>query len=302
MSDAPEFKTSMAFSYGVASELAPGIVRLVANNPGPFTFKGTNTYILGTTHLILIDPGPSDAAHLAAVLNYAAGRPITHVLITHTHRDHVDGLAALTGVTGALTAGFGPYTLPQVAYGPAVTASEAHAAPFMPDIRLADGDVFAAHDYRLTAIHTPGHLPDHLCYALEGTGILFSGDHVMAWNTSVVAPPEGHMGDYMRSLEKILPRTDRMYLPGHGGELDNPQRMVRAFLTHRRMREAAILDCIKTGRTTVDAIVPAIYKDLDARLIPAAGLSVLAHVAHLAERGLVQYAHPLSRGQDLVAL
>lgn len=302
MTDTPEFKTSMEFAYGVPRELAPGVVRLVANNPSPFTYKGTNTYLIGTSHLLLIDPGPSDDAHLAAILAYAAGCPITHVLITHTHRDHVDGLDALLGMTGAKTVGYGPYKLPPAAPGAANVAGEVSRAGFKPDILLADGEVFAANGHRLTAIHTPGHLPDHHCYALDGTGILFSGDHVMAWNTSIVAPPEGHMGDYMRSLEKIIPRADRVYLPGHGGQLDNPQRMTRALLTHRRMREAAILDCIKTGKSTVNAIVPVIYRDLDARLIPAAGLSVLAHVVHLAERGLVRYAHPLSKERDLVAV
>lgn len=302
MSEAPEFKTSMEFAYGVPRALAPGVVRLVANNPSPFTYKGTNTYLIGTSELILIDPGPSDAAHLAATLAYAAGRPITHVLITHTHRDHVDGLDSLLAATGATTVGFGPYELPAATPGAGKVLGETIREQFAPDILLADGETFAAHGHALTAVHTPGHMPDHHCFALEGSGILFSGDHVMAWNTSVVAPPEGHMGDYMRSLEKIIARNDRVYFPGHGGQLDNPQRMTRAFLTHRRMREAAILDCIKSGNNTVDAIVPVIYRELDKRLIPAAGLSVLAHVAHLAERGLVRYVHPLSKERDLEAV
>jgi glyoxylase-like metal-dependent hydrolase (beta-lactamase superfamily II) len=302
MSDAPEFKTAMEFAYGVPRELAPGVVRIVANNPSPFTYKGTNTYVMGSSNLLLIDPGPSDEAHLAAILDYAAGRPITHVLITHTHRDHVDGLAALIAATGAKTVGFGPYALPDVAPGAGRITGEALRAPFDPDIVLADGEDFAAHGLNLTAIHTPGHMPDHHCFALEGTGVVFSGDHVMAWNTSVVAPPEGHMGDYLRSLEKMVPRSDRVFLPGHGGQLDNPQRMVRAFLGHRRMREASILECIKAGHTSVDAIVPIIYRGLDPRLIPAAGLSVLAHVAHLSERGLVRYERPLSKARDLAAV
>jgi glyoxylase-like metal-dependent hydrolase (beta-lactamase superfamily II) len=302
MSETPEFKTSMEFAYGVPRELAPGVVRLVANNPSPFTYKGTNTYLLGSSSLVLIDPGPSDDAHLAAILDYAAGRPITHVLITHTHRDHVEGLAALVAATGAKTVGFGPYTLPDVAPGAGRMAGEDLRGYFDPDILLADGNEFVAGDTRLTAIHTPGHMPDHLCFALDRDGVLFSGDHVMAWNTSVVAPPEGHMGDYMRALDKLIPRSDRVFFPGHGGQLENPQRMVRAFLTHRRMREASILGCIKDGHRTVDQIVPVIYKHLDARLIPAAGLSVLAHVAHLSEQGLVRYDLPLSRARDLVAV
>jgi glyoxylase-like metal-dependent hydrolase (beta-lactamase superfamily II) len=302
MSDAPEFKAAMDFDYGVPRELAPGVVRLVANNPSPFTYKGTNTYLIGSKSLVLIDPGPSDAAHLDAILACADGRQITHVLITHTHRDHVDGLAALVAATRAKTVGYGPYTLPDVAPGAGRITGEDLRGHFHPDIKLADGDVFVSDETRLTALHTPGHMPDHLCFALDREGILFSGDHVMAWNTSVVAPPEGHMGDYMAALEKLIPRTDRVFYPGHGGQLENPQRMVRAFLSHRRMREASILACIKDGYSTVDHIVPVIYKHLDARLIPAAALSVLAHVAHLSEQGLVRYDQPLSRARDLVAV
>jgi glyoxylase-like metal-dependent hydrolase (beta-lactamase superfamily II) len=166
---------------------------------------------------------------------------------------------------------------------------------FVPDIPLADGQTLEGKDWAFEALHTPGHAPDHLCFALAETGILFSGDHVMGWNTSVVAPPEGKMGDYIRSLEKLIGRDDRVYFPGHGGQFEDPQRLVKAYLLHRRMRENAILECIRGGNATVRSIVPVIYRGLDAKLVNAASLSVLAHVEHLIERGLVRSETPLSR-------
>ena len=172
---------------------------------------------------------------------------------------------------------------------------------FIPDVPLADGAGLAGDGWALSAVHTPGHAPDHLCFELEGTGLLFSGDHVMGWNTSVVAPPEGSMADYLRSLERMGERTDRIYLPGHGGQVEEPQRLVKAFLLHRRMREQAILDCIHAGTNTVKAIVPAIYRDLDPKLVNAASLSVLAHVEHLISRGLVRCESPLSVERALSA-
>ena len=165
----------------------------------------------------------------------------------------------------------------------------------MPDVPLADGETLAGDGWAFQALHTPGHAPDHLCFVLAGTGVLFLGDHVMGWNTSVVAPPEGNMADYIRSLEKLTGRSDSVYFPGHGGQFEDPQRLVKAFLLHRRMRENAILECIRGGNATVDGIVPVIYRDLDAKLVNAASLSVLAHVEHLIERGLVRSETPLSR-------
>jgi glyoxylase-like metal-dependent hydrolase (beta-lactamase superfamily II) len=294
MADGPQFRTAMTFAYGEPRELAPGVVRLVANNPGPFTFKGTNTYLIGHDDLVLIDPGPGDAAHLEAILATVGGRRLGHILITHTHRDHVDGLDALVAATGARTAGFGRRAARPGATRTSPSGSEYIDQDFAPDIRLDHGDRVAGDGWALTALHTPGHAPDHLCFELEGTGLLFSGDHVMGWNTSVVAPPEGSMADYLRSLQRLGERADRVYFPGHGGRVDEPQRLVKAFLLHRRMREQAILDCIRAGTNTVKAIVPAIYRGLDARLANAAALSVLAHVEHLIERGLVRCDSPLS--------
>ncbi len=289
MADGPEFRTTMHFEYGVPRELAPGVVRIVANNPGPFTFKGTNTYLIGSGNdIALIDPGPDDAAHLDAILRTIGKRKLSHIIVTHTHHDHVDGLPALALATGAKTAGFGRRVSNSGTKTTSVSGSEIVEQDFMPDVVLADGSALAGDGWAVTALHTPGHAPDHLCLALSGSKILFSGDHVMGWNTSVVAPPEGRMDHYMAGLERLAERDDDVYFPGHGGQVADPRRLVRAFLLHRRMREQAILDCIRAGTNTIEKIVPAIYQGLNPKLVRAASLSVLAHVEHLIARGLVR--------------
>ena len=301
MAETLPFKTSMNFAYGEPRELAPGVVRIVANNPSPFTFKGTNTYILGDNFPALIDPGPGDPAHLAAILKTLGGRRLTHILITHTHRDHTDTMPALIEATGAKTVGYGRRAPVRGSKRTSPSGGEFVDLDFVPDIPLIDGQRLAGEGWAVTAVHTPGHAPDHLCFALEGTSILFSGDHVMGWNTSVVAPPEGNMGAYIRSLEKLGERSDSLYFPGHGGQVEEPQRLVKAFLLHRRMREQAILDLIRKGGATVRSIVPVIYRDLNPKLLNAASLSVLAHVEYLIERGLVRSDSPLSADRVLSA-
>ena len=299
MAEVPEFRTTMNFTYGVPRELAPGVVRIVANNPSHFTFKGTNTYIVGTQDLALIDPGPEDPAHLKAILDTIGARRLSHVLITHTHRDHTDGMPALLAATGAKTAGYGRRARDRGTRRTSPSGSEFVDQDFNPDMPLADGGRLAGAGWAFTAVHTPGHAPDHLCFALEGTKILFSGDHVMGWNTSVIAPPEGNMGDYMRALEVLNGRSDQLYFPGHGGQITEPQRLVKAFLLHRRMREQAILECIRKGDNTIQAIVPIIYRDLNPKLLTAAALSVQAHVEHLVDRGLLRFDSPLSADRPL---
>lgn len=290
MADDIPFKKTMVFEYGVAAELAPGVRRIVANNPGPFTFKGTNTYLVGTDELALIDPGPDDDAHIAAILRAAAGRPITHVLITHTHRDHTDGLPKLLDATGALTCGYGRAVERPGEVKISPSGSEFIEHDFVPDRVMKAGDAISGPGWKLEAVFTPGHAPDHLCFALADRRLLFSGDHVMAWNTSVVAPPEGNMADYMASLETLKARAsaDDIYLPGHGGRVENPARVVNAFIVHRTWREQAILGAIRDGTDNIRDIVSRVYQGLDARLVTAACLSVQAHVEHLISKGLVR--------------
>jgi glyoxylase-like metal-dependent hydrolase (beta-lactamase superfamily II) len=302
MAEELPFRKDIDFAYGVPNELAPGVRRIVANNPSPFTYKGTNTYLLGQgATLALIDPGPTDDVHFDAIMKTAGDAKITHVLITHTHRDHTDGLERMLAATGAKTCGFGRVAIDRGTKRTSPSGSEFVDRDFKPDIVLRDGARFEGDGFALTALHTPGHAPDHLCFALEGTSMLFSGDHVMAWNTSVVAPPEGNMSDYMASLEKLLERNDDVYFPGHGGRALQPQRLVKAYMLHRRMREQSILDCIRQGKTTISDIVPVVYRDLDPRLVGAASLSIAAHVEHLVGRGLVISEGPVTSPTRLSA-
>ena len=303
MADDIPFRKEMIFEYGVPREMAPGVQRLVANNPSPFTFKGTNTYILGAgKELALIDPGPTDDVHFDAIMKVIGPRKLSTIVVTHTHRDHIDGMDRLVAATGAKTCGFGRKARNPGAAGKSPSGGESFDEDFKPDIVMPEGGRLEGEGFALTALHTPGHAPDHLCFALEGTGILFSGDHVMSWNTSIVAPPEGNMNAYMASLDRLLERTDQVYFPGHGGRLMQPQRVVKAFIIHRRMREDSILGCIRDGRSTIEAIVEIVYRGLDSRLVGAASLSVAAHVERLVERGLVLSVGPPTKPERLSAV
>jgi glyoxylase-like metal-dependent hydrolase (beta-lactamase superfamily II) len=282
------FETAFAPRYGEAVAVAPGVRRLTCRNPGPFTCDGTNTYIVGAGAVAVIDPGPDDPAHLDAILHATRAERIAHILITHTHADHSPLSAALKTATGATTFGYGPHGAGRTGDPAAIRLDAAGDQAFVPDVRLAHGDVVEGDGYRLEAVFTPGHTSNHMAYALNGSGILFVGDHVMAWATSVIAPPDGHMGSYLASLRLLLERDDRLYLPGHGPEKVNPASFVRAYIAHRLMREGAILDAVRGGRDTVPAIVDQVYRGLTEKLKPAAGLSTLAHLAHLIEQGKVR--------------
>jgi len=288
VTNSPKFSFEFEPSYGTPLEVAPGVARLTVNNPSPFTFYGTNSYLVGTDSLAVIDPGPEDEAHFQALLAAIGGRQVSHILLTHTHIDHSPLAARLREATGAPTAAEGPHRPARpLRIGEVNPLDASGDTAFRPDLVLRDGELVSGDGWALRALTTPGHAANHLVFALEGTGLLFSGDHVMGWSTSIVAPPDGAMTDYMASLDKMLAREDRSYLPGHGGPVQNPASFVRALKTHRKMREAAILERIKAGDRTIPEMVRAIYRDTDPRLHGAAGLSVLAHLEDLVARGLV---------------
>lgn len=283
-----EFDTRFEPSYGTAVDLAPGIRRLTAANPSPFTFHGTNTYLVGERELAVIDPGPDDDAHLAALLAAIGDRKVSHILVSHTHRDHSPLASRLRDATGAPTFGNGPHRPARpLRVGEAGALDAGGDREFSPDRVVVHGDALEGDGWMLEALHTPGHAANHLCFSLVGTGILFSADHVMAWSTSVVAPPDGAMTDYMASLDLLLGRGDRVYLPGHGGPVTSPDAFVRGLKAHRKMRERAILERLRGGDRTIPQMVAAIYRETDPRLHGAAGLSVLAHLEDLVARGVV---------------
>ncbi|HWB47814.1 MAG TPA: MBL fold metallo-hydrolase [Stellaceae bacterium] len=279
------YRRDFAFEYGRLEEVAPGIRRIVARNPGPFTFRGTGTYVIGEGQVAVIDPGPDLPEHIETLLMDLAGEEVTHILVTHTHRDHSPAAAAVKAATGAPTYGFGPHAGGR--RGEAAVEEDGDW-DFTPDIVVQDGDEIVGADWRFQAVHTPGHTSNHLCFALPEHGILFSGDHVMGWSTSVIAPPDGDMAAYMASLDKLLRRDDAVYWPTHGPAITDPKGHVRAFIAHRREREAGILACLEAGVGQVDAMVERLYVGLNPNLRRAAGRSVLAHLIDLIGRDLVK--------------
>ncbi|MEG3123051.1 MBL fold metallo-hydrolase [Sphingomonas sp. GB1N7] len=273
---------------GVPETLEPLVVRVLAPNASPYTYTGTQTYLVGTTDMAVIDPGPEDAAHTQAVLDALAGRPLVAIVITHTHRDHSPGARPLKAATGAPIVGCAPLAIDD----DGIRSDAAFDHDYAPDRVLADGDTVAGAGWTLTAIATPGHTSNHLCFALTGedgpeSGALFSGDHVMGWSTSIVSPPDGDMGDYIRSLEKLQAREDRIYYPGHGDPVDNPKRLVRGMIGHRKQREGQILRLLREAPQAIPDMVGRMYVGIDPRLFPAAERSVLAHLIDLRDRGLV---------------
>ncbi|EKF41310.1 beta-lactamase-like protein [Nitratireductor indicus C115] len=283
-----EFDTQFAPAYGRAVEAGPGVLRLTVNNPSPFTFHGTNSYVVGTSSLAVIDPGPDDDAHLEALLKAIDGRPVSHVLVSHTHRDHSPLAARLAEITGALVCAEGPHRPARpLRIGETNPLDASADTDFKPDLTLKDNALIEGDGWELRAIHTPGHAANHTVFALEGTGIMFSADHVMAWSTTIVAPPDGAMADYMRSLDALLARDDQLLLPGHGGPVTRPAPFLRGLKAHRKMRERAILERVTRGDRSIGDMVRAIYRDTDPRLHGAAALSVLAHLEDLVSRGAV---------------
>ena len=264
-------------------QVHPQVRRLLAPNPSPFTYTGTQTYIVGAGAVAVIDPGPDLAEHVDSILAATRGEEIAAILCTHTHRDHSPASRPLAAASGAPIVGCAPLALEDD--GP--RADAAFDFDYRPDRVLADGEALGGGSWTLRAVATPGHTSNHLCFALEGSGALFTGDHVMGWSTTVVSPPDGDMTLYMKSLDLLLARDDATYHPAHGPAVDKPHAHVRALIVHRRMREKQILAHLEAGEGRIAAMVETMYRDIDPRLHPAAGRSVLAHLIDMERRGLV---------------
>ena len=268
---------------GIPIQLEPLVVRVLAPNPSPFTHTGTQTHIVGRTDVAVIDPGPDDPAHIAALLRAIDGRPVTAIVVTHHHRDHSPATRPLQALTGAPIVGAAPFDLDDAG----ARADASFDSAYAPDRVMVEGDRIVGNGWTLEAIATPGHTSNHLAFALPETGALFSGDHVMGWSTTIVSPPDGNMTAYMASLEKLMGRDDRVYYPGHGEAIGKPQRLVRGMLGHRKQREGQILRLLREAARSIPAMVERMYAGLDPRLVPAAERSVLAHLYDLQTRGLV---------------
>jgi glyoxylase-like metal-dependent hydrolase (beta-lactamase superfamily II) len=277
------FVKEIEFEYGEVDQVSPMIRRVIAQNPGPFTYKGTGTYIIGRGNVAIIDPGPLDDAHIAATLKAVEGETVTHILVTHTHRDHSPAAAPVKEATGAPTYGYGPHGGDRKG----VKVEEGGDFDFMPDHVIKDGGVIEGDGWTFDAVHTPGHTSNHLCFALREENALFSGDHIMGWSTSIISPPDGDMADYMVSLRKLLDRDDSVFWPTHGPPIRDTKPFVESFIQHRQRREDQILECIADGQDTIQAMVPIIYINARPQLHKAAARSVLAHLIHMKVEGKV---------------
>ena len=278
------FVREVKFEYGVCDRLTPLIRRVVANNPGPFTYLGTGTYIIGNGEVAVIDPGPDLDDHLQAILAATAGEQITHIFVTHNHMDHSPLARPLAEITGATIYACAMQGLPTESE---VRLEAGDDRVFTPDVGLCDGGLFPGGDWTLEAIPTPGHTSNHMCYALQEENALFCGDHIMGWSTTVISPPDGDMGDYFASLERVKARDFTTLWPTHGPPITEPGPFVRAYIDHRRAREAQIVAALDSGIAQIKPMVAELYKAVDVRLHPAAAHSVMAHMLQLVKEGRV---------------
>ncbi len=282
------FNRNFPLKPGVAEEVVPGVRRVLSNNPSPFTFTGTVSYIVGKGKVAIIDPGPDSEEHAAALLDAVRGETVTHILVTHTHRDHSPNTARIKARTGATVYAEGAHRASRPRYESEKHNPESGAdRDFRPDVQVGNGDPIEGSGWRLEAVATPGHTANHLAFAWPDRSINFVGDHVMGWSTSIVAPPDGSMIDYMASLDRLTARPEQLYFSGHGPEIPDGPRYVRFLIRHRRAREASILHRLAKGEADIPALVRAIYIGIDPRLTNAAGYSVLAHLEDLVGRGIV---------------
>jgi glyoxylase-like metal-dependent hydrolase (beta-lactamase superfamily II) len=278
------FDRSLDVTPGIEVRLSPLVSRLLAPNPGPFTFKGTGVYIVGAGRQVaVVDPGPALPDHIAALKRAFGTRQVSHILVTHTHRDHSPAAAAVKAWSGAKTYALGGAAPASAAEG---MVDEAHDHAFVPDVVVRDGMLIGGDGFLLECVATPGHTANHMCYALVQERALFSGDHVMGWSTSVVAPPDGDMGDYLASLEKLAARDERIFYPTHGSPILDPKDWLAQLITHRRLREAQILAALAQGEDAPAGLVEKLYPGLAVALRPAAAQQVKAHLEHLESRGL----------------
>jgi glyoxylase-like metal-dependent hydrolase (beta-lactamase superfamily II) len=297
MNDDIPFDKSFSLEPDQVQEVAPSVRAIVADNPGPFTFKGTISYIVGHGQVAIIDPGPDDVAHAAALLDAVRGETVSHIFVTHTHRDHSPAAAKIKDATGAKVLAQGPHRPARPLHTGEIRRLDASVdLDFRPDITLVDGEIVDGKGWTLQAVATPGHTANHMAYAFKEADLLFAGDHVMAWSTTVVAPPDGAMSDYMASLQKLAVRSEPVYLSGHGAPVRDAPRYVQYLIRHRQAREASILHRLGKGATDIPTIVRAVYIGLDPRLVGAAALSVLAHLEELVARGAVVTEGPPSIG------
>ena len=293
MSDEIEFDRSATAPPGEVVRLSPLVRRLIAGNGGPMTFTGTCSYIVGRGRVAIIDPGPDDADHVARLLAAVSGETVSHIVITHTHRDHSPASRAIRAATGAQLVGCGPHRAArELALGEQNPLDAAADRDYAPDLQMRDGDAVSGPGWSLAAVETPGHTANHLAFMLAEEESLFSGDHVMAWSTSVIAPPDGSMAAFMQSIDKLQAQSHARYWPGHGGPVLEPQRFLRGLVQHRRQREAAILSRIGAGDERIAEMVPAIYRGLSPKLHGAAALSVLAQIEMLVADGTVACSDP----------
>jgi glyoxylase-like metal-dependent hydrolase (beta-lactamase superfamily II) len=289
MADDIPFNKTLDLAPDTVDDPAPGVRRVMADNPGPFTFKGTLSYIIGRGKVAIVDPGPDDPAHIGALLDAVRGETVTHIFVTHTHRDHSPAVPAIKAATGATVYAEGPHRAARPLHiGEHNPLDSSGDRDFRPDVQLKDGEVVEGDGWAIEAVTTPGHTANHMVFALKDRGILFAGDHVMGWATSIVAPPDGAMSDYMASLDKLARRDENLYFSGHGPAIPDAKRFVNYYILHRKAREASILHRLGKGAADIPSIVRAIYIGIDPRLTGAAGLSVLAHMEDLVARGLVE--------------
>lgn len=282
------FNKDFPLKPGVAEEVAPGIRWMLCDNPSPFTFTGTMSYIVGHGKVAIIDPGPDDEAHAKALLDAVRGETVTHIIVTHTHRDHSPNAARIKAATGAPIYAEGVHRASRPYYDSEKMSTESGAdRDFRPDIEIRDGDVIEGDGWRLESVATPGHTANHMAFAWPERGINFVGDHVMGWSTSIVSPPDGSMVDYMDSLHKLAKRDEQLYFSGHGPQIPDATKFVRFLIRHRQAREASILHRLGKGEADIPTLVRAIYIGIDPRLVGAAGYSVLAHLEDLVARGVV---------------